>query len=623
VLASVDLPPAWLAAVLLLGRAIAKERGLACESVAAIVEATGASKSRAYEVAGELATALPALVRTPGRPTQEQPVASCEQGAQVTRAVLAYVMQHPGAVDRGAERQRYSDAFRRFVVELWARHDTLGLDAFAQAAGIPSGTLKDWLRVPEGDREASMEDQAVPAAAPPPGVQTLQVQTVLDAWARWSGSFLDFCRHVQRDLHVPFGRDLVRRILATNGQRKPVRRAGRSPDEIALRGAFRTWFAGAQWIGDGMQVPVIIDDQRFVFNVELDVDAYAGAFVGASVRDTEDSAAVIDAFCAGVTTTTAPPLALLLDNKPSNHAPEVDAALGETIRIRATPERPQNKAHVEGAFGLFSQTLPPLVMDTAHEPRELARAFLGIVVDVWTRTTNHRPRKDRAGRSRVDLYSDAPTQEQLEQARCELQQIAERQELARRTLEARRCPEVLALLDQSFVRLGLLDPKRHIRIAIAGYPRDAIVDGLAIFETKRRANTLPDGADARYLLGIVKNVAAKTEGEILAELLYLRRMEARDFFLAPLRAKREALRAEPDVMRVLLTCVQNATDTPGDLERTFWLDAIVQTLLDQDADNRQRLYLHAARLIEATYAITPRERHEAVRYLADRLVPLK
>jgi hypothetical protein len=47
VLASAALPPAWLAAVLLLGRTIAEQHGLACESVDAIVKATGASKSRA------------------------------------------------------------------------------------------------------------------------------------------------------------------------------------------------------------------------------------------------------------------------------------------------------------------------------------------------------------------------------------------------------------------------------------------------------------------------------------------------------------------------------------------------------------------------------------------------
>lgn len=241
---------------------------------------------------------------------------------------------------------------------------------------------------------------------------------------------------------------------------------------------------------------------------------------------------------------------------------------------------------------------------------------------MWACTTDHRPRKDRDGRSRVELCTDAVEPEQLEQARRELRELAQRQELARRTLEMRRRPEVLALLDDHFQRLGLLDPERHIRIAIAGYPNSAIVDGLTIFQAKRRANTLPDGTDARYLLGIVKNVAAKTEGEILAELLYRNRIEARDRFLAPLRTERDAFRSEPDVLRLLLAYVEKATSTPSNLERTFWLDAIVESLREQADADRERLYLHAARLIEATYAITARERHDAVRYVADRLVPL-
>ena len=608
--------------MLLLGRAIAERNELACPSVEAIVKATGASKSHAYEVAGKLATLLPSLVRTPGRPAKEEPAPPCDASSatEVTRAVLAHVMSHPGCVNRGARRQQYSDDFRRFIVGLRATHDALELEVFAEATNVPLGTLKDWLRtLPGADPDASEDASPAPEKG---SVETLHIQTVLDAHARWHGSFIDFCEHVRRDLRVPFGRDLVKRILVTHGQRKPARRDGRSPDEVALRGAFRTYFPGAQWVGDGMQVPVTVDGHRFMFNVEMHVDAHAGAFVGTSVRDTEDSSAVIEAFHDGVVTTGAPPLALLLDNKPSNHSTEVDKSIGETIRIRATPARPQNKAHIEGGFGLFSQVLPPLVLDTHAVAHDIAREFLSLVVSVWARTTNHRPRKARNGQSRVELYSHTVEPEQVEQARCELRELAERQEQARRTLEARRRPEVLALLDEYFARLELLDPQRHIRIAIAGYPKDAVADGLLIFDAKRRANTLPEGADARYLLGIVKNVAAKTEGELLAETLYRGRMEIRDRFLAPLRAEHDALRSEPDMLRVLLICVEKATSTPSNLERTFWLDAIVEKLCDQDDAERERLYLHTARLIEATYAITPRERHDAVRYLADRLVPI-
>lgn len=620
-LASVALPPAWSAAVLLLGRGIAEDHDLACPSVEAIVTATGASKSHAYDVAAKIATVLPTLVRTPGRPARAPSPASADETTELTRAVLAYVMEHPGCVDRGAKRNRYSESFRRFVLGLRVQHGA-DLEDFALGVGIPTGTLKDWLRSPPPPLPARDADAETAPSTSASSLSTSHIQTVIDAYERWQGSFLDFCQHVRRDLHVPFGRDLVGRILRTDGRRKPTSRDGRGPDELALRGAFRTYFAGAQWVGDGMQVPVVVDGHRFVFNLELDVDAHAGALVGASVRDVEDSAAVVEALHSGIATTGAPPLALLLDNKPSNHTPEVDAALGDTIRIRATPERPQNKAHVEGAFGLFSQILPPLALDTHAGAYDVARTFLGLVVAVWARTTNHRPRRDRGGRSRFDLYSEELTDEQIEHARRELRDQCHRQEQARRTLEARRRPEVLALLNDHFARLGLVDPQRHIRIAVAGFPMDAIVAGLSTFDAKRRANTLPDGVDARYLLGIVKNVAAKTEGELFAEIYYRNRIEARDRLLAPLRAKRDALRAEPDVLRVLLVCVENAMGTPSNLERCFWLDAIAETLREQPEADREERFLHASHLIEATFAVGPRERHDAVRYVADRLVSL-
>src|SRR5437773_10719823 len=45
------------------------------------------------------------------------------------------------------------------------------------------------------------------------------------------------------------------------------------------------------------------------------------------------SAAVIEAFASGVVTTGAPPLGLLLDNKLSNHMPDVDDAIPRLERV--------------------------------------------------------------------------------------------------------------------------------------------------------------------------------------------------------------------------------------------------------------------------------------------------
>lgn len=610
--------PLAIAALLLVARSISKSLALPAHDVEQILATTKVSRSAAYQLAHTLAVLMPTLAKPRGRPPKPMVTAPTDETAALTHTVLAYVMRHPGCA-RSAERQGYSDGFRCFVVEQRDTHLALDIEAFARAVHVPFGTLKDWLRDPISGIAEPATPPVVPEASE---AQMAQIQTVLSAYKRWSGTFVDFCEHVQRDLHVPFGRALVAHILDAHGVRLARRRGRRTADELAMRGAFRTYFPGAQWVGDGMQVPVVVDAERFTFNLELDVDAHTSALVGVSVRDEEDSAAVVESLADGVATTGALPLALLLDNKPSNHTPEVDVALGGAIRIRATPARPENKAHVEGAFGLFSQVLPALELDTQASTHHVARALLGLVVQVWARTTNHRPRRDRQGRSRADLYSDAPSAEQIENARRQLRETAERQERARRTLEARRRPEVLALLDAHFVHLALLDPEHHIRLAIAGYPMSAIVDGIGIFKGKRLAGTLPEGADGRYLLGIIRNVAAKMEGEHVARAMLELRLEARDRALAGLVAERRAVCSTPDVVIVSSACVDHALATASPLDRSFWLGALADVLLRLPVALRHDRFLAAARRIHATFAVSPRERQDAVRVLVARIVAI-
>lgn len=616
-----------MTALLLVARAAAARYALPAPSAEAILTATGASKTRAYELAPELVALVPTLARRAGRPAKPAPAPASADTVALTLAVLGYVMSHPGCVDRG-RRQSYAQGFRRFVLDLCAKHPDVAVETMAEAIAVPLGTLKDWLRTPAFVPPAATDEEPTcePIADVPTddGVDVLRFKSVIEAWRRWCGSFRDFCEHVRRDLHIQFGRDVIAKILRTEGLRRNTARRTVVSDAIATRGSFKTYFPGAQWVGDGMQVPVLFGGERFVFNVELDVDAHSAAFVGVSVRDTEDSAAVVEAFDSGVATTGAPPIALLLDNRPSNHAPDVDEAIGDTIRIRATPERPQNKAHVEGAFGLFSQALPPVVLDTTGTARDQAKRFLGLVVDVWAKTTNHRPRSGRGGSSRVDLYGGAPpSAEQIAAARRELRELAERQQRARRTLEARRRPDVLAYLDDAFARLRLLDPERHLRIAIAGHPRSSIASGVAIFEQKRRAGTLPDGVDARYLLGIVKNVTAKTELEIFAETLMEERMRARDFFLAPLRAERDKLRAEKTVEEIITTSSDRALATTSNLERTLWLETIIDVIRGYPDDERPVLFRDMVRRIETAFDTPPAVRHDAVRFVGERLFPVE
>ena len=400
-----------------------------------------------------------------------------------------------------------------------------------------------------------------------------------------------------------------------------VRRPGRSPDERALRGAFKTFFPHAQWVGDGTLVPVQVDDKVFTFNVEMNVDAYSDAFLGADVSDAEDSDAVIEtARDAGEESGTLP-IAILLDNKPCNHTDDVKAELSDTLLIRSTPYRAQNKGHIEGGFGLLKPTLDGLFLN-ASSCRNLARSFLRSLVITWGRTINHRPRRDRGDRSRVDLLTDEPTPEQIEQARTALQERLRKQQKARETEAARQDPVVRKTIDEAYEHLGLEDPDGHELTATARYPLEAVVEAVAIFKGRQRASTLPEGVDARYLRGIARNIAEEREGWEIAIALWDARVAAGDLIAEQLDLQRRTLEntaTQPE--HLTKEYIDQALQTPSRLDMFFWLTATADLI--RETDNTRHAFRLAARRIAATHRVDKRQRLAATRFLAAKVLPLQ
>ncbi len=612
-----------VAGLLLAARLFLRRLNLPHPSVDAILAATSVGRTRAYQLRDLILAALPGLQRAPGRPPRSAPSVP-PSTKTLTGEVLDFVVKHPGCFELGTQRRHYGKDFSRFIIQLRDCHAAVDLPTFAEAVRVPLGTLEDWLRA-----ELEPPPAATPDRAPQLGdaVMSTRLQTIIDAWRRWKGPFTTFCEHVNENLRIPYRRTMISSILDLSGVRTPQRRPSRSPDEKALRGLFETFFPGAQWVGDGSPVTVQLAlgrrEYRFTFNLELMTDPASGAFVGISVRDEEDAAAVTEAFTDGVDTTGAPPLALLLDNRPSNHTEEVDQTLDETLRIRATRGRAQNKAHTEGGFGLFKSTAPPFEV-SAGTPRELAAQILDLVVTTWARTLNHRPRVNRGGLSRVELYEQhKPTPEQIEQAREALEERRRKQEKALETRRARQDPVARKLLDSAFERIGLLDPESNIRSAIARYPLDAIIAGIATYEGKRDAGTLPDGVDARYLRGIVRNIAHQDEGIHISHRLLQRRLEARDLALTFLEAERDTvLQHTSDGTDRVKTFVDNAMSTDRYLDRLFWLDATAATLATHAGSESERhdLFRFAARCIHCAFRIPHKERLAATRLLARQAV---
>lgn len=191
------------------------------------------------------------------------------------------------------------------------------------------------------------------------------------------------------------------------------------------------------------------------------------------------------------------------------------------------------------------------------------------------------------------------------------------------TRAARQDPTVRALLDDAFARLALLDPDGNLRVAIARYPLDVVVDGVAIFEAKRRVGTLPAGADARYLLGIVRNLGDEREGVAIAEELLRARLAARDRALAPLVLARDAARAAtPDLLSRALRFVDLALAAARRINRLFWLLAVAEEINAHAKASQAPLVRAAARRIHATHRVPYRERQEAALVLVAHVVPL-
>jgi hypothetical protein len=615
-----DVSPAVQAGLMLAALSLLRRHCLPRPTVEQVLNATAAGRSRAYEARNELLRLLPTLSRPVGRPkTQEAPPADLQPTEALSRQALGFLADHPGAISGGPDRRRYGVAYHRFVLECAEKHPELPLPSLAGALATPLGTLKDWLRGGALQLEPAATDQ--PTAADQ--VTEARLATLAEEYRSWRGDFSAFCRHVQYDLRIPYGRTLIASLLEGLGLRTPRRRPGRSPDEKALRGAFETFFAGAQWEADGSPINVIVNGRRFTYNLEITDDSHTDAAVGVSVRDEEDSQALTDAFDHGVVTTGSTPLALVVDGKPSNHTDQVHQHIGETIHIQATKGRPQNKPHVEGTFGLFSQTVPPLEVD-AETPREMGRQILDLVALTAFCVLNHKPRRDKAGRSRVDLYTDSsPTPEQVEQARAALEGRRRKQEQAQATLNARQDPVVRQALDDAFDRLLLSDPTGNIRSAIARYPLDAVLAGIATFEAKRRTGSLSDGVDGRYLFGIVRNIAQQDEGLRISELLLRERLAARDRLLVDLEDRRDTLLqmvSEPrELLHILL---DRALDTDRRLDRLFWLRAAADHLSTQHDSQLRDLLRTAAQHIHAAFDVHYTERLAAYRFLANTVIPL-
>ncbi len=583
-------------------------------------------RTQAYELVKRLRDAVTDLKRTPGRPCT--PPVAAEKTVEVLRAAYRFLMDNPGCVQGKGERRFYGDGFRRLVVGLRDEGqpgDGITVEQLAELVDVPLGTLKDWvspIAPPCGEAPRAMQPLPAGTDEELPGIEIAdpRIAVILTEYRPWKGTFGAFVEHLQREHRLPFQRTFVGTILQAAGLRTP--RPRRKPGAPWSRDTFLRLFPGFQWLGDGKAIVVECNDQRFGFNLEAIVDAASNGVLGFKVTDVEDEAAVLSAFDAAKATAGGPPLALTLDNRPSNDTPGIRDGIDPAVLLHATPGRGQAKAPVEGTFGLFSQTAPPLVLAGATS-REIARSFAQAVATTWAWARNHRPRRRLGGKTPAETYpATHPTPEQLANAKASILELRRREDLARRTRQQRADPVRLQILRENLLELGIDDPENRLATWLAGYAKDAILEGLAVFRAKREMATIPRDADpGRYLGGIIRNTNERSEHLLFADHLLRLRLRDRELSLAPLQTEADRLRASGPPASLVERFVDKAIEAVPVVDFRFWMLNASDAMCDRPPAIARAIYAHLVRRTAASFGM-PRDRRRDLIAALSASVPL-
>lgn len=576
---------------------------------------------------GRLREALSDLHQPPGC----SPVAAPEphRALDAAKAVRDFVMLHPGVVRSRGARFVYGESFRRFVVGLFAPDGVaqgMTVEQAADAIGVPMGTLKDWLRAPANGSSHDTHDNYATSAQLDPLLACAQPQiaTLLSEYEAWEGDLSGFCVHAREQLGLPFGRTFITSVLFIASLHAPASRS--NPHQAPWsRGSMHAPFPGLQWFGDGKQLAVVFRGQRFIFNLEAMVDGASNAVVGARVSNAEDAQAVAACFDEGLQTTGGqPPLAVTLDNRPSNFAPAIDEAMSCTELLRATPRRGQAKAPVEGAFGLFEQSLPGPIVITGQTDQDMALCVAQQVTNAFFRGRNGKPRRKLGGLTPAQAYDQAsPSPEQIDKAREHILELRRREQIARQTRERRADPLRRKVLGEQLVLLQIEDPAGEASLSLCGYSMDAILRGLAIYRGKKELGTLPVDHDPyRYLGGIIRNVDATEHLERTALHLLETRQRAGDLQLAALREKADAIRSAGPSSATTCAFVDAALDSASEIAFRFWSSQARESMASLPTQVATPTYHQLTRQIAAASRLPRKQREHLIAVLAAAVAPV-
>ncbi len=617
----------WQAAIILRARQELAALNLAPDAdMEEVLEATGASRSRTYGLAARLPEYLPD--RGVGRPRKDESkedVSALRLELQVTWLVRGHMALHPGAVTKRDERVQYSDGFRSFALDLvgpGGEAQALTAKQAAHALGISVHTLNSWLH--HGPSKLRKAKEEAPATEPaPPGEPAganwpHEVEAILSFWKTWEGNLTGFC-DAMADKGIKMSRGIIEQVLFATGERdrKPHQRHGMGSEVV--RGAIERFFPNAQVATDGKYVELTLDGIRHRFCWQLVTDVATGAYLGFDVRDQEDGAGFLNAYEQAKVTAGSTPVAALRDNRACNVSSAVEAGLkrDNVLSMTSRKGRPQTNGTTEGAFSLFEQSMPDILLSSSSH-REMARSIIKYILTAYCSGRNQTPRKLLRSTTPAEAFSQPSVGDgEREEARQRLDKLNKR---ARRTGKRRdrrqEQPAVRKLMHELLVRIGVDQPRKGTIDKLATLGLDASAEAAGIVLAKLDNGLEITGDPERYLLKIAINLANRNEDIAAFEHVLRIREKAGQIILEPLHNEDARLRTTLSTENYLTTTAGLALDADTRIDRHFWWQHTLNTLATMTGDKRTEHTRHLARKVATRYALHYRERDTLIGQLA-------
>ena len=595
--------PSALALYLVSRDALAAAAIVPAATVTVTCASYGISRQQVYEERARIEAALTAVtVAGRGRPARQGAVAD-PNGNQHARTlamselridVLEFRLANSGAMVVSATgRATYSAGFKRFALD--AADNFVGTDEiFCLASGVPMSTLTTW-------RLADAKEPIVAAPWPerkatwPTGAEPNELaRTLTEDFKRWHGDVGAFLRETwQRHFVAPLATRAVLRIagLLPSSESKAPR----------YRGITDLASPGAIVVTDGKEIQVELTGSAALqtFNWQGIVDQATACHLAVVVSKTENAKAVAAAYTGACDFLGKPPLALVHDQKPIHDNSELRKLIeAATTMIPATLGRGQNKAVMEGQFGLWAQEVGRIMLDDTST-ETLVTSAVHEIIRAYTSGINHSPRAEFAGKSRVAAVREAcPDPKKDAELVAKLKASHQRGRHPATPLPTAGIAR--ALLDEVFESFALVaaDTGGRLRTWLAAtFEPDAIRRAAAIFAAKRAKGALRGKHAHRYLVKLISGVQVEIDLEREEHfLLRYAETERRSWLAALIAAKAEIERESATLDERILAFADHAIFGGIFLEKAYWereLSAALAetpTLLSTVTSHIRRLY---------------------------------